>query len=552
MQLIHGLYFNNIRGDLLGGLTAAVVALPLALAFGVSSGAGAIAGLYGAIFVGLFAAIFGGTPTQVSGPTGPMTVVMASVFTQFVALDPQNGPMYAFTVVIMGGLFQMLFGLLKLGKYVTLVPFPVISGFMTGIGVIIILIQLGPMFGNPSASSAGDALRQIPVYLTDADPAALLLGSVTLAIVMFCPKVLSRLVPPALLALVAGTIIYQVFHGDTDLAIIGHIPTGIPHIMLPQFSLDILSEMLFAAMMLAVLGSIDSLLTSLVADNMTKTQHDSDRELIGQGVGNIVAGLFGGLPGAGATMRTVVNIKAGGSTPLAGGFHAIVLICVLLGAAPLAENIPHAVLAGILIKVGLDIIDWRFLVRLHRAPLFVASLMLLVLVLTVMVDLVTAVFTGVFIANVVTVKRLADNQLDSIRVIDSHAGNDEGLTKRERKLLAETKGRVILYQFDGPVSYAAAKGLSSKLQGRRPHDALLLDFTRVPLIDVSTALAIEDMIIEAQQLGRDVHIIGLNPIVKDILSRLKILGLIPESFCHETRSKALEPAYGMVFRDQIN
>lgn len=549
MALIHGLHFNNIRGDLLGGLTAAVVALPLALAFGVSSGAGAIAGLYGAIFVGLFAALFGGTPSQVSGPTGPMTVVMASVFTQFVAIDPQNGPIYAFTVVILGGLLQMSFGLLKLGKYVTLVPFPVISGFMTGIGIIIILLELGPMFGFPGASSAEVALQEIPQYIREADSAALLLGSVTLAIVMFCPKKLGSMVPPTLLALVAGTLIYQLFHGDRDLAIIGDIPTGLPALMMPTFSLEIISEMLFAALMLAVLGSIDSLLTSLVADNMTKTQHDSDRELIGQGVGNIFAGLFGGLPGAGATMRTVVNIKAGGSTPLAGAFHAVVLSCILLGAAPLAENIPHAVLAGILIKVGLDIIDWRFLLRLHRAPLFVSSLMLVVLVLTVMVDLVTAVFVGVFIANVVTVKRLADNQLDSMRVIDSHAGNDEGLSERERQLLAETKGRVVLYQFDGPISYAAAKGLSTKLEGLRPHDALLMDFSRVPLIDVSTALAIEDMILEAHQVGRDVHLIGLNAIVKDILSRLRILDLIPSSYCHEQRSRALEIAHGMVFKD---
>lgn len=552
MSLIHGLHFNNIRGDLLGGLTAAVVALPLALAFGVSSGAGAIAGLYGAIFVGLFAALFGGTPSQVSGPTGPMTVVMASVFTQFVAIDPQNGPFYAFTVVILGGLLQMSFGLLKLGKYVTLVPFPVISGFMTGIGIIIILLELGPMFGFPGASSAAVALQEIPRYLNEVDSAALLLGLVTLAIVMFCPKKLGLIVPPTLLALVTGTLIYQLFHGDRDLAVIGDIPTGLPELMMPMFSMDILREMFFAALMLAVLGSIDSLLTSLVADNMTKTHHNSDRELIGQGIGNVFAGLFGGLPGAGATMRTVVNIKAGGSTPLAGAFHAIVLIGILLGAAPLAENIPHAVLAGILLKVGLDIIDWRFLQRLHRAPLFVSCLMLTVLVLTVMVDLVTAVFVGVFIANVVTVKRLSDNQLDSIRVIDSHAGNDERLSERERQLLAETKGRVVLYQFDGPISYAAAKGLSTKLEGCRPHDALLMDFSRVPLIDVSTALAIEDMILEAHQIGRDVHLIGLNAIVKDILSRLRILDLIPDSYCHEQRSKALEMAHGMVFRDELN
>lgn len=552
MQLIHGLSFNNLRGDLLGGLTAAVVALPLALAFGVSSGAGAIAGLYGAIFVGLFAAMFGGTPSQVSGPTGPMTVVMASVFTQFVAVDPQTGPLLAFTVVIMGGFFQVLFGVLKLGKYVTLVPFPVISGFMSGIGVIIILLQLGPLFGYPASASVLASFQAIPGYLNQPDEAALLLGGTTLAIILFCPRKLANLVPPALIALVIGTVLYLTLHGDKELALIGHIPTGLPDIRWPVLSLSVLQEMLFAAVMLAVLGSIDSLLTSLVADSMTKTAHDSERELIGQGLGNMVAGLFSGLPGAGATMRTVVNIKAGGTTPISGMFHALVLIAIVLGAAPLAENIPHAVLAGILIKVGLDIIDWRFLRRFHRAPLFVACLMLLVMGLTVFVDLVTAVFVGVFLANVVTVKRLSENQLDSIRVIDSHAGKDEGLSKRERRVLKDSQGRIVLYHFDGPISYAAAKGLSAKLDDARPHDALLLDLRHVPLIDVSTALAIEDMILDAQKVGRDVHIIGLNPIVKDILERLRVLDLIPPQFCHEKRAEALESAFQVLIWDELN
>jgi len=552
MSLVHGLHFRNLRGDLLGGLTAAIVALPLALAFGVSSGAGAIAGLYGAICVGFFAALVGGTPSQVSGPTGPMTVVMASVFTQFVAIDPVSGPMLAFTVVVMGGLLQILFGALKLGRYVTLVPFPVISGFMSGIGVIIILLQLGPLLGFEASASITDAIIELPGYLSQPQGAAVLLGGLTLSIVILCPERLAKVVPPPLIALVIGSLLYIALLNEGDLTVIGYIPVGFPDFIWPVIDLVLLQKMVFAALMLAVLGSIDSLLTSLVADTMTKTAHNSERELIGQGVGNIVAGLFGGLPGAGATMRTVVNIKAGGKTPLSGMFHALVLVVIILGAAPLAENIPHAVLAGILIKVGLDIIDWSFLRRVHRAPPFVACLMLLVMGLTVFVDLVTAVFVGVFLANVVTIKRLSENQLDSIRVIDSYAGKDEGLSKRERRVLKQCQGRIVLYQFDGPVSYAAAKGLSAKLNEARPHDALLLDLRHVPFIDVSTALAIEDMILAAQQVERDVHIIGLNAIVRDILERLRVLDLIPPQFCHDKRAEALESAYQVLIWDELN
>ncbi len=546
MNLIHGLHFNNLRGDLFGGLTAAIVALPLALAFGVSSGAGAIAGLYGAICTGFFAALFGGTPSQISGPTGPMTVVMAAVFTEFAALLPESGLLLAFTVVLMAGMLQVLFGLLKLGKYITLVPFPVISGFMSGIGAIIIILQLAPLLGFSPSAGVADALNRMPAQISDPVLQALLLGGGTLLFVLFCPRPLAVRIPPALTALFLGTLIYW-FAGDGELDVVGDIPIGLPPILIPELHAGLLLDMVFAALMLAVLGSIDSLLTSLVADSMTRTQHNPDRELIGQGIGNMAAGLVGGLPGAGATMRTVVNIRSGGQTPVSGVFHALVLMLLVLGAAPLAEQIPHAVLAGILIKVGLDIIDWRFLRRLPQAPPFVASLMLLVLGLTVFVDLITAVFVGVFIANVVTVKKLADNQLDSIRVLNSLTGNDKVLTKRERALLAATEGRVVLYQFDGPISYGAAKGLSDKLQACSPHDALLMDFSRVPLIDVSTALAIEDMISDSQRIGRTVHLIGMNPIVQDILQRLQIISLIPEQNCHKRRRDALEAAHRQLF-----
>ncbi|MGH7430146.1 MAG: SulP family inorganic anion transporter, partial [Candidatus Methylomirabilaceae bacterium] len=289
MQLFHGLHFNNLRGDIYGGLVAAVVALPLALAFGVASGAGAIAGLYGAIFVGFFAALFGGTPAQVSGPTGPMTVVMAGIITQF-----GQEPALAFTAVILGGGLQILLGVSGIGRYITLVPYPVISGFMSGIGCIIIILQLGPLVGHAAKQEGVLAtLTALPKFFADPVSDALIAGVLTLGIVYLTPERVGKLVPPPLLALLAGTSIAALFLPNAPL--IGTIPQGIPVPIVPTLHLDAVTLAIEEAVVLALLGSIDSLLTSLVCDNMTRTQHDSNRELIGQGMGNMVSGLFGGL-----------------------------------------------------------------------------------------------------------------------------------------------------------------------------------------------------------------------------------------------------------------
>lgn len=539
MALVNGLHLNNLRGDIYGGITAGVVALPLALAFGVSSGAGAIAGLYGAIFVGFFAALFGGTSAQVSGPTGPMTVVMAAVLTEFIALDPKAGLAMAFTVVMLSGLFQIGFGMLRLGRYITLVPFPVISGFMTGIGVIIIVLQLGPLLGHPSASGVVESLKLLPQQLGGLDLQALLLGMMALAIVLLWPAHLNRILPGPLAALILCTLCAALLFNDADVAVIGTIPSGLPQWHLPTFDLTQIELIIRSALMLAALGAIDSLLTSLVADNMLKSQHNSDRELIGQGVGNLVAGVFGGLPGAGATMRTVVNIRAGGRTPVSGALHALVLLAVVLGAGPLAEDIPLAVLAGILIKVGLDIIDWGFLRRAHRAPKFVLLLMVLVLGLTVFVDLIVAVGVGVFLANIYTVKRLSDLQLAEVHPI---LDDDAGLNDKERQMLLSTHGRLLLYRLNGPISFGAAKGIHARLRQSAPHDSLLLDLSDVPYIDVSTALTIEELILESRDNNRDLYLVGVTPVVETVLQRMGVLSHLNEDHLCLSRQQAIENA----------
>jgi len=359
MQLTNYIHFRNLKGDIFGGITAAIIALPMALAFGVSSGAGASAGLWGAILVGFFASLFGGTPTLISEPTGPMTVVMTTVISQLTASHPEKGMAMAFTVVMMAGCFQILFGALQLGKYITLLPYTVISGFMCGIGFILIILQLAPLLGHESPDNGVIGMIQAsPKLVQDLDPREFGLGIFTIAILFLTPTRWRRFVPPQLIALVLGSLISVMAFSDGELRRIGEVPTGLPSLQIPTFSISELQLMVFEALVLAMLGSIDALLTSVISDSLTRYQHNSDKELIGQGLGNLASGLFGGIAGAGATMGTVANIQIGARTALSGLTRAFILLVVVLGGAHLTESIPMAVLAGIAIKVGFDIVDW--------------------------------------------------------------------------------------------------------------------------------------------------------------------------------------------------
>ena len=544
MQLVNGLHSKNIRGDLFGGITAAVVALPLALAFGVSSGAGAIAGLYGAIIVGFFAALCGGTPSQISGPTGPMTVVIATVFSTEIARDPENGAAIAFTVIILSGIFQIIFGIMRLGKYITLMPYTVISGFMSGIGAIIILLQLGPFLGHPASANVVQSVGRLPYFLSNANPESVILGILTLAIVFLTPARITRLIPSPLLALIIGTFVAAYFLPDNDLRLIGDIPSGFPSLHLPSFNLSRIRDVVGYGLMLAVLGSIDSLLTSLVADNITQTQHDSDRELIGQGIGNLLAGLCGGLPGAGATMRTVINVKSGGKTPISGMIHALVLLIIVLKAGELTSNIPQTVLAGILIKVGIDIIDWSFLKRAHKISLKATGLMYMVLFLTVFVDLITAVAAGVFFANLLTIKSLSDIQSNHVRAIINPDIDDEdaALSIAEKHLLKKAKGKILLFNLSGPMSFGAAKTISQRMGIVRRYEVLILDLSDVPLLGVTASLAIENMVKDAYQKNHQVFLVGATGKVKKRLQNMKLLRLLPPERCFEERLFAIQEA----------
>jgi SulP family sulfate permease len=542
VQIFNEIRFDNLRGDLFGGVTAAIIALPMALAFGVASGAGPAAGLYGAVLVGLFAALFGGTPTLISEPTGPMTVIMTAVIANLVAANPENGMAMAFTVVMMAGLFQILFGILKLGHYVTMMPYTVISGFMTGIGIILIILQLGPFLGHPTPPGGVlGTLRQLDELIASIQPAETALALLTFGLILFFPSRLRRFIPPQLLALLVGTLVSVWLLSDSDVRRIGEIPTGLPDLQLPVFSTTEWTLMVVDALVLAVLGSIDALLTSVIAENMTRKEHSANKELFGQGMGNLASGLFGGIPGAGATMGTVVNIQTGGRSALSGLTRALLLLIVVIWAADLTAQIPLAVLAGIALKVGVDIIDWAFLRRAHRVSTKAAAIMYGVIGLTVFVDLITAVALGVFVANILTIERLSRLQGESVKAI-RHAHGLEDLNRDEQMLLERGNGCILVFALGGPMIFGLAKAISRQHAVLSDHQVLIVDFTDVPVLGVSSSLALENIILEDLSKGLPVYIVGAEGDVKKRLGKLGLLDAVGQEHVVDTRQEALERA----------
>jgi SulP family sulfate permease len=447
--------FKYLKGDLTGGLVAGVVALPLALAFGVQSGLGAIAGLYGAIALGIFAAIFGGTATQASGPTGPMTVVSAALVAS--AIEITGSLESAMGIIILtflaGGLLQIVFGLINIASYVKYFPYPVVSGFMSGVGLIIVILQIFPFVGLDSAKSTLLVMQDLQRLFTDFNWQALVLGGLTVAIYYLFPLI-SKAIPSALVALILASIVGYFLNWDVP--IIGEIPSGLPSLQIGSIlSVDSSAYMLVAeyAMVLAVLGSIDSLLTSVIADNMTKTKHNSNRELIGQGIGNAIAAVFGGIPGAGATKGTVVNINSGGRTRVSGTIHGLVLLAVLLGLGKLAGYIPLSVLAGLLIPIGFKIVDTKGLKHLLVVPRADAVVLILVLLITTFGSLIQAVGIGLLLASLLFMKRASDLGEEGLKVGTLAGFDGEKPWQDEIEFYEAHKDKVYIKHLYGPLFF---------------------------------------------------------------------------------------------------
>lgn len=541
----------NLKGDMFGGVTTAIISLPLALAFGVASGAGAEAGLWGAIMVGLFAALFGGSSSLISEPTGPMTVIMTAVMTSMMAKYPESGMAMTFTVVMMAGAFQVLLGTLKLGKYVTLMPYSVISGFMSGIGVILIILQLSPLLGHaaPSGGVMG-TLAALPDTVANMKFSELFLGLLTLTILFLFPSKYRKYVPAQLVALIAVTLLSVIIFDTESIRRIGEIPAGLPSLVIPTINAEVFTTMVIDALVLGTLGCIDTLLTAVIGDSLTRKEHDSDKELRGQGIANILSGLFGALPGAGATMGTVTNIQVGARSPLSGVIRALVLALVVLVAGGLTEPIPMAVLAGIAVYVGFNILDWSFIQRAHKVSFAGMAIMYGVMLLTVFVDLIVAVGLGVFISNILIIERLSREQARQVKAISDADEDDLPLTDSERQLLDSANGKVLFFYLSGPMIFSVSKAISRQHSSIADYEVMILDLTDVPMIDVTVGLALENAIKDALDAKCEVYLLCPNESTRQQLEKFHVIDLVPESNTYRFRYEALNAAKTYVDRDE--
>lgn len=529
---------DNFKGDLFGGITAGIVALPLALAFGVQSGLGAAAGIYGAIFLGLFAAVFGGTAIQVSGPTGPMTVVSSVVI--LTAVEKYGGIEQGFGFVIaifvLSGLIQISFGVLRLGEYIRYIPYPVVSGFMSGIGIIIIIFSIFPFIGQVSPKKVTDVFLQLPHGLTKANFGAIVLSSLTILLIYLLPRI-AKAIPGSLIAILILTPLSIIL--ELEVPKIESIPRGFPELKIGSIlSYDIsnLTLLIEFSMTLAVLGAIDSLLTSVIADNITKSKHDSNRELIGQGLGNIIAGSFGGLPGAGATMRTLVNVNAGGKTRLSGIIHGFLLLLILLGLGAFAEKIPLAVLSGILLTVGIGIIDYKGFRDIRLVPKADAWIMITVLFLTIFVDLIQAVAAGMILSSVLFMKKMGDQIGNELKV---HSLKDE--IKLKDEFYNNISQKIYVKHFDGPLFFGFARAFQEAADKLPNIKMLVLRMKDVPHIDQSGLYALEEVIKTLEKRSIQVVITELKKQPNRMLRRINVVpGLLSERNLFSTFEKFLD------------
>ena len=530
-----------IRGDVFGGLTAAVVALPLSLAFGVASGLGAVAGLYGAIVVGLLGALLGGSKTQISGPTAPLSVAMAVVFVDYADQDLAK----ALAIVALAGLIQVLMGALRLGSYMAYTPYAVVSGFTSAVGLIIILVQLLPLLGSEVAlGGALKSLRSWPDAVSNLDPGALTLGVVSLAICIFWPGRLRRFMPPSVAALLIGTLLAVFWLSDVPT--LAEVPAGLPDIEIPELPLGDIGAALPPAVTIALLGSINSLLTARVADSLTLQSHEPNRELMGVGFANVVVALVGGVPGAGATSCTVANVRAGGRSRMSGALCATILLALVLGLGRYADAIPHAVLAGILIKIGFDIIDWRYITRVRLIPRENLVVLALTLGLSIVSDLVVAVAAGLIAAAMTGARQIERLELDMIVSTplldmtflaedsdeDDGDGEDGGDFNFDFDLdddFDPFAARTGLLSLRGSFTVASSTKLFSTIRNDvAEHEVVIFDFSQTVFIDDSAALVLGQLVDAAAVADTECIVMGLSELAGTSVHALDVLRRVPE------------------------
>ena len=541
MRLNYG--FRKLSGDIFGGVTTAATVLPMALAYGVATGLGAIAGMYGAIVVGFCASVFGGTPARIAYPAAAMAVAMMVVLAEHADTVSE-----ALTIVMLAGLMQVALGILRIGRFITYTPYSMIAGFTSGIGVIIIIIQTLPFLGAaPEPGGLFGIFRAWPAAALAANLHAVAIGLTSLAICVLWPRQLGRFVPGPLPALVIGTVMAAFWLKDAP--VIGTLPQGFPLLHLPEPTLDVLLHAVQPALTLALIGSVNGMVASLVADSLTRTRHKPNQELVGQGIGNVAAGLLGALPGAGAATGTTVNIRAGGNSQVSGVICAAVLLGLVLGLGRIAEPIPLAALSGVLIKAGWDIIDWRLIKRVRHVRRDYLLVMLLTLLLTVFVDLITAIVLGLIVAAFARARESERRELGSVisvPLLDSEFLDDDSGSD----VADQFEARVGLVDLRGQFSFASANQLAWLVGADiEQHEIVIFDFSNTVEMDDSGALVMERLIDSAAAANTECIVLNLSGDVARNLRSLNVFRRLPAERFVDSLDEARELARGLLRND---
>jgi sulfate permease, SulP family len=500
----------DFRCDLVAGLTVGIVALPLAMAFGIASGVTPAAGIYTAVVAGLLISALGGTKVSIGGPTGAFIAILYGIYQQYGAAN-------AAICTMMAGVMLIAMGWAKLGTMIKFIPFPVTMGFTSGIAIVILSTQVKDFLGLQIPAEAGEVPAEfvkklvfLARHLGTAHGVTLALAAGSFVIVRWWPARLARVVPGSIVALVAGTALVMGFHGETAWGVatigtkFGGIPQGLPAFTPPEIHWLELPNLVRPALTIALLAAIESLLCAVVADGMIEDRHDSNQELVAQGIANVAAPLFGGIAATAAIARTATNVKTGARTPMAGIIHAVVLLFILLVAAPLAKFIPLAVLSAVLVNVALNMGEWHHFARLRKWPRSDAAVFLTAFVLTVIIDLTVAVEFGLLLAAFMFVKRMADQTK-----VDAHIElSDEEAKSQSQTGRAVPKG-VMIYRLFGAFFFGAADKLETALMSSRQlPEVLILRLREVVAIDATGINALEDMHEKLRKRGKHLILCG--------------------------------------------
>lgn len=534
---------KTLTADIMAGIIVGIVALPLAIAFGIASGVTPEKGIITAIVAGFIVSAFGGSRVQIGGPTGAFIIIIYGIIQQY-------GFQGLTIATLMAGFFLILFGLLRLGTIIKYIPYPIIVGFTSGIAVTIFTTQIKDLFGLQLASVPSDFVEKWIVYARNADSADLwssIVGIVSVIIIAITPR-FSKKIPGSLIAIILMTVLALIlknYCGVTSIETIGDrftINAQLPEAQLPGLNWETIKSLVSPALTIAILGAIESLLSATVADGVIGDHHDSNTELIGQGLANLATPLFGGIPATGAIARTMTNINNGGKTPVAGIIHAIVLVLIFLFLMPLAKYIPMACLAGVLVLVSYGMCGWRSFLALMKNPKSDVTVLLITFFLTIIFDLTIAIEVGLIIACLLFMKRMSETT-DVKVIMDEIDPNDESDIKLENNEHLIIPEGVEVYEINGPYFFGAGNRFEEIMAsfGDRPK-VRIIRMRKVPFVDSTGIHNLTNLCIMSQKEGIQIVLSGVNPKVHAVLARSGFYELIGEENICSHINIALEKA----------